>query len=265
MPANPGEALQTMMPLSLPQVTATAVLILLAALIKTGFGVGAGIFLSATLCLVLPPKTAIAIGGPVMLLTDILPVWQFRKEICRPVLAVLMLGSLGGILAGGLIINSIPDRWFIRTVGILCSLFTVQQLFKHYRPPGFQGGMPAIMVLPLPRWVGFVIGLLGGIASAISHAGGVIYSIYMMRLGMTKGAFVGTLVAVFFLSDILKIGVYWNMNFLSPQMVVFVAWMIPLVILGGFLGYLIHQRISTVRFEKIILVIVLLISLRLIF
>ena len=253
------------MPLSLVQVTATAVLILLAALIKTGFGVGAGIFLSATLCLVIPPKMAIAIGGPVMLLTDIIPVWQFRKEICRPVLGLLMLGSLGGIVAGGLIINIIPDRWFIRTVGILCGLFAAQQLFRLYLPAGLQRGMPSLMVLPLPRWVGFIIGLLGGIASAISHAGGVIYSIYMMRLEMTKGAFVGTLVAVFFLSDILKIGVYWNMNFLTPQMMEFVAWMIPVVILGGLLGYYIHQRISTARFEKIILVIVLLISVRLIF
>jgi hypothetical protein len=253
------------MQFSLFQITATAVLVLLAALIKTGFGVGAGIFMSATLCLVIPPKTAIAIGGPVMFLTDILPIYKFRKDIDKPILLLLMFGSLGGIVIGGLVMNWIPDKWFIKTVGLFCGVFAAQQLLRLYAPDMLKNGGQSFMVRPLPRWVGFLIGLLGGVASAISHAGGVIFSIYMMRLKMAKSAFVGTLVAVFFLSDILKIGVYWKMSFLTPQMLKFVGWMIPFVIIGSILGYLLHERIPAALFEKIILGFVLVISIRLIF
>jgi uncharacterized membrane protein YfcA len=121
------------------------------------------------------------------------------------------------------------------------------------------------MARPLPQWVGFLIGLLGGVASAISHAGGVIFSIYMLRLQMAKSAFVGTIVAVFFLSDLLKIGVYWKMKLLTPQMLLLVGWMIPVVIVGSFLGYLLHKRIPAGLFEKIILGFVLIVSIRLIF
>ena len=252
------------MVLSLFQIAAMAVLILLAALIKTGFGVGAGIFLSASLCLVIPPKTAIAIGGPVMFLTDIMPVYHYRKEIRKPTLFLLMTGCLGGIIVGGMIMNWIPDKWFIKMVGIFCGVFAAQQLIKRYTPNLFQKGEASFMERPLPQWVGFLIGLLGGIASAISHAGGVIISIYMMRLRMAKSAFVGTIVAVFFLSDLLKIGVYWKMNFLTPGMLLLVGWMIPVVIVGSFLGYLLHKRISAGFFEKIILGFVLIVSIRLI-
>ncbi|MEI7671117.1 MAG: sulfite exporter TauE/SafE family protein, partial [Deltaproteobacteria bacterium] len=232
------------MALTLFQIVAIAVLILLAALIKTGFGVGGGVFLSATLCLVIPPKMAIAIGGPVMFLTDILPVYHYRKEICKPILFLLMFGSLSGILIGGLIINSIPDRWFVKIVGIFCGLFAAQQLIQVYtarmRPGNGDLSSPS---RPLPRWIGFLIGLLGGMVSAISHAGGLVYSVYMLRLRMAKSAFVGTIVAVFFLSDLLKIGVYWKMELLPPPMLLLVGWMIPVVIIGSFLGYLLHKSI----------------------
>jgi uncharacterized membrane protein YfcA len=253
------------MVLSLFQIVAMAVLILMAALIKTGFGVGAGIFISATLCLVIPPKMAIAIGGPVMFLTDILPVYHYRKEIRKPILFLLMFGSLGGIVIGGMIMNWIPDKWFIKMVGIFCGVFAAQQLIKLSMPDLLQKGDQSFMARPLPRWVGFLIGLLGGVASAISHAGGVIISIYMLRLQMAKSAFVGTIVAVFFLSDLLKIGVYWQMKLLTLQMLLLVGWMIPVVIIGSFLGYLLHKRIPAGLFEKIILGFVLVVSIRLIF
>lgn len=253
------------MALNLFQVAAMAVLILLAALIKTGFGVGAGIFLSATLCIVIPPKMAIAIGGPVMLLTDILPIYHYRKDIRQSILFLLMFGSLCGIVVGSMIMNWIPDRWFIKLVGFFCGVFAAQQLLQIYAPHLILKRDLSAMTQPLPQWVGILIGLLGGVASAISHAGGVIFSIYMLRLQMAKSAFVGTIVAVFFLSDILKIGVYWKMKLLTPPMLMLVGWMIPAVIVGSFLGYLLHKYIPAGVFEKIILGFVLIVSIRLIF
>jgi uncharacterized membrane protein YfcA len=248
---------------SLFQIAAIAVVILLAAFIKTGFGVGAGVFLSASLCLVIPPKMAIAIGGPVMFLTDILPVYHHRREIDRPVLALLTFGSLAGIVAGGMIMSGIPDRGFGRLVGLFCGVFALQQL-TSLRIPGFvQPKGHSFLSRPLPRWVGFVIGVAGGVASAISHAGGVIFSIYMLRLKMTKGAFVGTIVAVFLLSDILKIAMYLKMEFLTPQTLLILLWSIPAVVLGSFLGHLVHERMPAVVFERIILVFVLAVSIRL--
>jgi len=253
------------MALSLFQIALMAVLILLAALIKSGFGVGAGIFLSATLCLVVPPKMAIAIGGPVMFLTDILPICHYRKEIRKPILFLLMFGSLGGIVVGGMIMNWIPDRWFIKMVGIFCGIFAAQKMIQLHAPGLLQKGDQSITARPLPQWVGFLIGLLGGVASVISHAGGVIISIYMLRLQMAKSAFVGTIIAVFFLTNLLNFGVYCTIKLLTPQMLLLVGWMIPLVIIGSFLGYLLHKRIHAGLFEKIILGFVLIVSTRLIF
>jgi len=72
-------------------------------------------------------------------------------------------------------------------------------------------------------------------------------------------------VAVFFLADLLKIGVYWKIKLLTPQILLGLGWMIPVVIVGSFLGYLLRKRISTGLFEKLILFFVLVVSIRLIF
>lgn len=253
------------MEFSVYQAIAITAFIGLAALIKTGFGVGAGIFLAATLCLIIPPKTAIALGGPIMLLTDFLPVYHYRKEINKPVLLTLILGSMGGIVIGGLIMNWIPDRWFVKTVGLLCAVFAAQQLIKNYGAGHAPNGGQSRNSDPPARWVGFLIGIAGGAASVISHAGGVIYSIYMLRIQMAKSAFVGTIVSIFFLSDIIKIGVYWKAKFLTLPMILFVSWMIPVIIVGSSLGYFLHHRISTPVFDKIILAFVIVVSVRLIF
>ncbi len=44
-----------------------------------------------------------------------------------------------------------------------------------------------------------------------------------------------------------------------------VGWMIPMVIVGSFLGYFLHKHISAGLFEKIILIFVFIVSIRLIF
>jgi uncharacterized membrane protein YfcA len=118
----------------------------------------------------------------------------------KPVLLTLMLGSLGGIIIGGLIMNWIPDRWFVKTVGFFCAVFAAQQLIKNYNAGHVPNGSQSRVSEPPARWVGFLIGIVGSAASVISHAGGIIYSIYMLRIQMAKGAFVGTIVSAFFLS-----------------------------------------------------------------
>ena len=67
------------------------------------------------------------------------------------------------------------------------------------------------------------------------------------------------------MASTLKIGVYWKMKLLTPQMLLLAGWMIPIVIVGSFLGYLLHKRIPAGLFEKIILGFVLIVSIRLIF
>lgn len=244
------------------EIASIALIILFACLVKTSIAVGSGIFFSAGMCLIMPPKIAIALGGPVMLLSNILPLIHYCKKIDTPVFLILISGSAVGIGLGALVMNYLPDWIFIKVVGVICGVFAVQQLFGSYlsrflERKGGKRYAPG-------RWMGVVAGLAGGVITFMVHTGGVVYSIYMLSLNLSKTTFVATTVAIFFVADCIKNVIYWNMELLTPDLLIFVLWMIPVMIVGSFAGYFIHQRMSSRLFEKMILAFVIIASVRLI-
>lgn len=246
------------------QIISILVIIFLAALIKTGFGVGAGIFISSTLCLIMPSKAAIAFGGLVMLSTNVLPFYHYWKSVDKRTLLVVITGSVAGMVVGGLVINYTPQQWFTKLVGLFCMIFAVNQLFGAYvRRYGKKADSGTFSE---PHKVqGLLLGMLGGTATVIAHAGGVIYSIYMLSLHLTKDAFVGTMVSIFFLQDCFKNLIYWKINLLTADMLLLLVCAIPSMVIGNFAGYAVHKRISSKVFEKLILGFVISVSIRLMF
>ena len=233
------------------QVASIAFIIFLTCLVKTSIGVGSGIFFSAGLCLLIPPKMAMALGGPVMLISDILPMIHYCKKINRSIFLILISGSAVGIVLGAVIISHIPDWVFIKVVGFICGVFAVQQLIKNYlsRIIKEQEGKRYVP----GKWMGVAAGLTGGVITFMVHTGGVVYSIYLVSMDLSKTAFVGTIVAIYFFADCIKNVIYWEMGLLTPDLLIFALWMIPVMIIGSFAGYFIHKKISSSLFEKLIL------------
>ncbi|MEW6410752.1 MAG: sulfite exporter TauE/SafE family protein [Nitrospirota bacterium] len=166
------------------------VTILLTALIKTSFGVGGGIFMTAAFSLILPPKSAVGLGGPIMLLTNIMPMIHYWKNINKSVLLTIASGSIIGVIVGGVIMNYTPDRWFARMVGFFCGIFAVHQLVKNHPIPYFKMISKKVENYQYQKWHGVLFGFLGGIVTVIAHSGGVIYAIYMISINLTPSTFV---------------------------------------------------------------------------
>ncbi len=246
-----------------PQIVSIAVIILLTCLVKTSIGVGSGIFFSAGLCLVIPPKVAIALGGPVMLISDILPMIHYCKKIDKAVFLILISGSVVGIGLGAVIMSYMPDWLFIKVVGFICGVFAVHQLVHNYLSR-FLNRSGKKKYIP-GKWMGVAAGLAGGVITFMVHTGGVVYSIYMLSMNLSKTAFVGTIVAIYFVADCIKNAIYWKIGLLTPDLIIFAFWMIPVMIAGSFAGYFIHKKLSSSLFEKLILAFVLVASIRLIF
>jgi hypothetical protein len=53
-----------------------------------------------------------------------------------------------------------------------------------------------------------IFGFLGGVASTVIHAGGLIMSVYLIQSSKEKRVFVGTLVLFFAITNSLKVMVY---------------------------------------------------------
>ncbi len=113
--------------------------------------------------------------------------------------------------------------------------------------------------------IGFVtvlFGFLGGVASTVAHAGGLILSVYLIQKRVDSRVFVGTMVLFLGINNIFKVIAYWNIEIITAQTLLLVAALSPAIIVGGMAGNALNKRIPQELFRLIVLVLIFCIGLR---
>ncbi len=216
---------------------------------KVAFGIGAGVLLTPIAALVLPPKEAVALMAPMMLITDFVAIpHHWRKWSTRHVL-LLLPTAFAGVILGTLFLAWAPPLWVKRAIGIIALLFVATQLWRRLRPADGSAK-------PLPDWLGYVIGLLAGIASSIAHAGGIVMSIYLLGVGLTKQIFVSSIIATFFLTDTTKLIAYWQTGVLTFPILLAGIALTPAMLIGGGAGAFLNRRLTVSQFTTMMMVLV---------
>lgn len=233
------------------------------AVIKNGVGVGAGIFMLPFLSLVLPAKFALGLGAPIMLISDTAGVVYYWKEWDKNELRLLLPPAFLGVILGASMIKAIPTELFRFWVGLFAILFSSYQLLKLKlsKPEALSGWANWV---PKPKkTLAMFFGFLGGVASSVIHAGGLVMSPYLIQKLRDKRAFVGTFVLFFAIMNFLKVIVYLRIQILTSEIVLLAAIIAPLIILGGFWGNALNKRVSQKTFRGIVLAAILVIGITL--
>lgn len=214
---------------------------LIAGLLKTTFGIGAGVFLSPLLSLVMPPKTAVALMAPMMLITSISTLWMHWKKWDMQNIYILLPGFLAGVVMGSYYLAWASPSLTKVTIGIIAMVFSAYQIIRIKKPRLFTN----IEMGTLP---GVIISLFGGISSAIAHSGGIILTIYLVPRNLNKASFVATLVGILFFSDILKMILYAKLNLLTQPLLITGLELTPALLLGSWLGGKLISKLSDIQF-----------------
>jgi len=212
-----------------------------AGLIKTTFGIGAGVFLTPLLSLIMTPKTAVALMAPMMLVTDISTLWLHWKKWDLKYIYILLPGFLVGVLAGSYYLAWASPSLSKVTIGIIAMIFSAYQIARIRYPKFFS-------TIDLSTSTGVFISLIGGISSAIAHSGGIIVTIYLVTKNLSKSSFVATLVGILFFSDILKLITYTKLDLLSQPLLISGLELTPVLFLGSWLGSKAINKITDKQF-----------------
>ncbi len=236
------------------------------AIIKNGVGVGAGIFLLPFLALVLPPKLALGLGAPAMLISDIVGVKNYWGEWDRKELMILIpLASLG-VFFGCYLIKVAPDTLFKQCVGVFALLFSSLHILKMIKARYFslkEPGRHPVKKSNQGSVSTVLFGFLGGVASTVAHAGGLMMSVYLIQRKANSRVFVGTIVLFFAIINLLKVGAYLNIGIINSRTMLLVAALSPVIILGGVAGNILNKKIPQELFRFIVLLLIFFIGLRL--
>jgi len=232
-----------------------------AAAFVTGFlrnavGGGIGLALTPVLTIVLPPQPVLAMIGLLLLLSDPISLWLYWRrwdgaEARRLVPAMLVGIALGGWLVAGLSATSLRH-----VIGGAALLFGSVQLAVMLR-----GGTRSVAPSAAPVAVG--VGLAAGVASTVAHSGGVVLGLYLIGRPLSSAGVVATGTLAYAMSDVVKVGTYVAIGWVTVPLLIATAAATPLLYLGSWLGYRLNARLPRRAFALTLIVIALAGALRL--
>ena len=106
----------------------------------------------------------------------------------------------------------------------------------------------------------YIYGFLGGVSTVLAHAGGLVWSLYLITAARDRRIFVGTTIILFFVTNIYKTVSYVYIGIIGPDDLLKVIPAIPMIFLGSYLGNVINKRCNYILFRKIVLCFILFIS-----
>ena len=84
-------------------------------------------------------------------------------------------------------------------------------------------------------------GLTAGVASSVAHSGGIVLGPYLIGLGLGNAAVVATANAVVAVTNLVKLGGYWAIGFLTGRILLAAVAALPLLALGTWVGWRLNR------------------------
>lgn len=207
---------------------------------KTSVG-GFGILAIPLMAIGFPGKESTGMLLPLLVFADLLAVIYYRRGCDWKVLFRFFPLTALGVLIGYFILDKVSDRVFNLMLGITILAMLALGIVTEKVKLGAAG-----------QWGSAVLfGLLAGIATMMANAAGPLLGIYFLQLGLDKGAFVGTRSWYFLLLNVFKLPFSASIGLITPDSLVLNAACVPLVILGGWIGVKVIDRLNDRVFRHI--------------
>jgi uncharacterized membrane protein YfcA len=230
--------------------------IVLYGIAKSGLGGSISLISVPLMTLVMPLSQALAIILPILIFSDMVAVYRFRKEFDLITLKLIVPFAGIGILIGSLTFSYFSEDILKFIVGVMGFLFTAHYfIFKKNKDEKSKRNILK----------GGLCSSIAGFTSFCVHAGGTPTSIYLLPLRLKKEIYVGTRVIFFTFVNLIKLPFYLHLSMLNLQTFKQSMILLPLAVFGIYIGYKILKLIDEKLFYNILYVLILVTSSKLIY
>lgn len=206
--------------------------VLIYGIAKGGFGGAVAILAVPLMALVMSPTQAAAILLPILVVMDAFVVRTYWGVFDRRALQLLLPGALVGITLGFVTAGVMDDDYMRILVGLLSTLFGLQQLLGVT-------GQASRVHRPGPA---AVFGTLAGFTSFSIHAGGPPLTMYLLPKGLPPLLFAGTAGLFFAVVNVVKLIPYYWLGQFSTNNLLYSLLLVPLAPLGVWIGHALVKR-----------------------
>lgn len=237
-----------------------AIAVLYAAAILVGISKtalpGIGVIVVAAFASVLPARSSTATLLLLLIVADVAALLLYRRHADWRALLRLAPAVIIGIIVGALFLAVADDSWVRRSIGIiLLALVALTLWFRRKAVPPERHG----------RSLAAGYGSLGGFTTMVANAGGPVMSMYFLASGFQVKAFLGTAAWFFAIVNVVKVPFAVGLGLITPETLLLDLALLPAVILGAAVGWLVARKMNQAAFEWIITTLTIVGALYLIF
>jgi uncharacterized protein len=232
--------------------------LLLTSLSKGGFGLGLGVVSVPLMALCVPVPQVVTILLPILCLTDLVALWQYRGEWSWPLLRVALPAAFVGIGLGALAIHHLGEAWLRLAVGLISVDFVRRRLWRARRAEPEAGAHPRPAASLF--W-----GATSGFASFMANAGEPALTMYLLPFKLSNRCFAGTTAAFFAAVNLTKLMSFSMLGLFTRTTLVTSLLLTPIAVLGTYAGIRLNRRLNATLFHHLSCAILLVIGARLIY
>ncbi|MGD1699116.1 sulfite exporter TauE/SafE family protein [Dapis sp. BLCC M229] len=212
---------------------------------KTGVP-GAGILIVPIMASIFPAKQSVGVLLPMLVCADLLAVWYYKRHANKTELLRLLPGCLVGMFIGFRLLAQVNSENLKPVLGILVLTLLVLEWLR-YRLDFHWIAKHSLSPV--------IFGTLAGFATTIGNAAGPIISIFLVSRGFSKHKFIGTAAWFFLIVNIAKLPLFYKLNLITHQTLVFDLFMLPSIGIGIFAGIKLLPKIPQNFFNQFVYVI----------
>jgi len=242
--------------------------VVLTGLSKGGLGAAFGLAAVPILALVVSPVRAAGLMLPILLISDVVAMWSYRRHFSADLVWHLMPAAVFGTLLGWATARYVSDDALRLVVGILAIAFVARIYWlerTHARKvaAGTAIGEPAPTgksVLGAAIW-----GTLTGYTSFVAHAGGPPFQTYVQPMRLSPMLFAGTSAIFFGALNMLKVIPYAMLGQFTAENLLMSAILAPVTVGSTYVGVKLVKEIDERLFYRILTISVCAVGLKLIY
>jgi uncharacterized membrane protein YfcA len=221
---------------------------------KGGF-FGMGVIALPLMALSVPPLEAAAILLPTVIAQDMLTVWTYRRHWSAWNLKIMVPSMAAGMVVATVSAAAMSAAHIRLIIGLIAGAFVV----RYYLGDRLE------RLSPKPSTAtGIVFGAIGGFSTMLANAGSPAWQMHLLPQRLEKLTFVGTVVMLFGISNLLKIPAYGSLGLVTWENFVVGITLLPVAMLSTYLGIWLVRRVPTELFYRVAYVLMALIALELI-
>lgn len=242
--------------------------VVLTGLSKGGMGAAFGLAAVPILALVVSPVRAAGLMLPILLISDVVAMWSYRRNFSIGLVWHLMPASILGTLLGWVTARYVSDDALRLLVGALAIAF-VARIWLLDRAHARKVAAGTAVGLPPPTersTLGAAIwGTLTGYTSFVAHAGGPPFQTYVQPMRLSPILFAGTSAIFFGALNMMKVIPYAMLGQFTAENLLMSAILAPVTIGSTYVGVKMVKGIDERLFYRILTVSVFVVGLKLIY